>query len=176
MLRRRYDPYAHLTAGRHLTALRLLERTSTAAGEMPWAADLLLWALNAVDPWGSAWHYSGPGSALPDMDDLVAPDSPIAAALATHRAIILMEAHQAPETRHFGVRLLTALHAAGATHFAFEASLQLPGRGIWSRDPAATDTLERRPRSVRDRNPDAGSHPSSDERKTARGTDGVSGY
>lgn len=32
------------------------------------------------------------------------------------------------------------------------------------------------PRSVRDRNPDAGSHPSSDERKTARGTDGVSGY
>ncbi len=54
MARHRDDPYAHLTAGRYLTALRLLQGASPATEESPWTADLLRWALNAVEPWGGA--------------------------------------------------------------------------------------------------------------------------
>lgn len=126
MPRRSHDPYALLTAGHYLSALRLLERPSPAAQQVLWMDTLRLWALNAVDPWGGAWHYSGPGSTRPETSQLVAPEDPIAAALATHRMVILMEAHRVPETRQFGAHLLSVLRAAGATHFAFEAPLQRP--------------------------------------------------
>jgi hypothetical protein len=87
----------------------------------------LLWALNAVDPWQTAWALSGTGTdaVLPlDPSTLLASEDVVAAALGDQRVVILMEAHRHPETRYFGARLLLALRAAGATHLAFETSRQ----------------------------------------------------
>lgn len=126
MLRPRHNVYQSLTAGHYLTALRTLQSDTFSTEQTPWADDLLLWALNAVDPWGTAWSRSGPGGKAPDIDDLADPSGPIAAAFETSRVVIVMEAHRAPETRYFGVQLLHILRAAGASHFAFEAPLQRP--------------------------------------------------
>ncbi len=126
MSRSRNDSYQHLTAGRYLTALHQLQHEYVSWERTPLAANILLWTLNAVDPWGSAWTLSGHGDAPLAGSDLVEPEGPIAAALSTHRVVILMEAHRAPETRYFGARILHALHAAGATHLALEAPWQRP--------------------------------------------------
>lgn len=118
--------YQNLTAGKYLTALHQLQRAYISWERTPTVANFLLWALNSVDPWGTAWTLSGKGTVavLPDTNALVEPEEAIAAALSDHRVVILMEAHSKPETRYFGARLLHALRAAGATHLAFETSRQ----------------------------------------------------
>src|SRR5690348_11358181 len=92
-----------------------------------WRRNLLLWALNAVDPWNSAWEVSGPGDPFDLAGETVHPsEERIARAVRSHRAVVLMESHRAPETTRFGAHLLLGLRAAGATHLAFETSLQPP--------------------------------------------------
>lgn len=118
--------YRNLTAGNYLTALHHLQHAYLSWERTPTVANFLLWALNSVDPWDTAWALSGKGTVavLPETSALVEPGEAIAAALSDHRVVILMEAHSKPETRYFGARLLHALRAAGATHLAFETSRQ----------------------------------------------------
>ena len=118
--------YRDLTAGHYLTALHHLQHAYLSWERTPTVANFLLWALNSVDPWDTAWALSGKGTVavLPDTSALVEPEEAIAAAFSNHRVVILMEAHSKPETRYFGARLLPALRAAGATHLAFETSRQ----------------------------------------------------
>src|SRR5258708_5788262 len=118
--------YRNLTAGNYLTALHQLQHAYLSWERTPTVANFLLWALNSVDPWDTAWALSGKGNVavLPDTSALIEPEGAIAAALSDHHVVILMEAHSKPETRYFGARLLHALRAAGATHLAFETSRQ----------------------------------------------------
>jgi hypothetical protein len=86
-----------------------------------------MWALNAVDPWGSAWEVSGPGDAFdPGSGDLVVPEAVVADAIRSHRAVVLQESHQGPETVRYGAALVPGLRAAGATHLVFETYSQAP--------------------------------------------------
>lgn len=136
--------HVDLTSGKYLAALHQLQEHFVSFEQTPRLTSLLLWALNAVDPWDTGWSFveeyqlrahreqrlqasfSEEANRLPALHELVAPDEPIVSAFDNHRVLIMMEAHRAPETRYFGVRLLPALKAAGATHFAFESSLQIP--------------------------------------------------
>ena len=47
-------------------------------------------------------------------------------AVQSNRVVIVAEEHQSPEHRAFGAAMLPALHAAGITHLALEASRQQP--------------------------------------------------
>jgi hypothetical protein len=87
-----------------------------------------MWALNAVDPWNTAWSASGGGVAFDAKGHPTPPldDESLALAMRSHRVVILMESHRAPETARLGARLLPALRAAGATHLAFETAVQDP--------------------------------------------------
>jgi hypothetical protein len=118
--------YRHLTAGRYLTALRQLRAEYKSREQTPLAASLLLWTLNAVDPWNRAWVFSGPGPPPPAGAILSEPESILAAAFSISPVVILMEAHRAPETRYFGSTLLPLLRRAGATHLAYETAFQRP--------------------------------------------------
>jgi hypothetical protein len=118
--------YRHLAAGRYLTALRKLRAEYQSWERTPLAANMLLWALNAIDPWKEAWEMSGPGQAPPAGAVVHEPEAVLAAAFQAAPVVILMEAHRAPETRWFGSSLLPLLHRAGATHLAFETAFQRP--------------------------------------------------
>lgn len=110
-----------LREGRYLTALEALSGSRA-------DPSLRARALNAVDPWDTAWQSSGGGAAF-DLDGHPAPpldDERLATAIRGHRVVILMESHRAPETARLGTRLLHSLRAAGATHLAFETYLQDP--------------------------------------------------
>jgi hypothetical protein len=136
--------YQYLASGKYLSALHLLRQNFISFEQAPHVANLLMWTLNAVDPWDTGWSFiedyqlrdrrdqrlqaslSEEAREVPSFGDLVEPEGPIAAALTDHRVVIIMESHRAPETRYFGTQLLRALKAAGATHFAFETAAQLP--------------------------------------------------
>lgn len=110
-----------LREGRYLTAVETLSAK-------PGDPSLRTRALNAVDPWDTAWQSSGGGAAF-DLDGHPAPpldDERLAGSMRSHRVVILMESHRAPETVRLGTRLLPSLRAAGATHLAFETYLQDP--------------------------------------------------
>jgi hypothetical protein len=61
-----------------------------------------------------------------EPDGLTVVEALAADAVRAGRVVVLMERHALPETRWAGVRLLPALRRAGATHLAFETSLQAP--------------------------------------------------
>src|SRR5581483_3291270 len=113
-----------LINGRYLSALAALRREYVSAEQTPLACDFLRWALNAVDPWGSAWELTKKGILRPHAADIVEPESLLREAMQRHRVVVLMERHHAPETRLFGARALGWLAAAGATHLAFEHGWQ----------------------------------------------------
>lgn len=111
-----------LHEGRYLAAL------DTLTTEGVDRTGLRVRALNAVDPWDTAWQDSGGGEAF-DLAGHPAPpleDERLAEAMRSRRVVVLMESHRAPETVRLGARLLGSLKAAGATHLAFEANFQEP--------------------------------------------------
>lgn len=123
----RHSAYRDLARGRYLTALRRLDTDQSTPASNDWLCTVRLWGQNAVDPWAGAWPFAGGSRARPAGTLAAAdPEAVVADAMATHRVVVLMEAHRWPETRYFGVRLLAALRAAGATHLAFETALQGP--------------------------------------------------
>jgi hypothetical protein len=148
--------YQLLSAGKYLTALNKLQAEYISPQETPLTHNFLLWALNSLDPWGSAWELSGAGQEgfeLTEPNALLEPEGVLIKAMAEHRVVILMEAHRWPETRYYGARLLQVLKVAGATHLAFETSLQstldqfeksgtvLPNSEAYAFDPARAELL-----------------------------------
>src|SRR5205823_8904462 len=112
--------------GRYLAALDALGAEQV--GRSMIKRSLRVWALNAVDPWNTAWPVSGAGAAFDVKGHPTPPldEESLARAIRSHRVVILMESHRAPETARLGARLLAALKAAGATHLAFETDQQAP--------------------------------------------------
>ncbi|MGI8968277.1 MAG: hypothetical protein ACR2GA_04145 [Chloroflexota bacterium] len=117
--------YQELQRGHYLSALRRLDEQYVSAEATPGAHNFLMWALNAMDPWGTrAWELTHAitgtdlRSAGPDISGT------LKAAIAKHRLVVLQERHALPETRYFGARMIRWLAEAGATHLAFEHSVQ----------------------------------------------------
>lgn len=146
--------YQELHRGAYLTAIGRLTRDYISAEATPAARNFLMWALNAVDPWGErAWQFTQPfevadrETAAPNVAEA------LQVAIRKHRVVILQERHAAPETRYFGARMVRWLAEAGATHLAFEHSVQLmfdefkrsgvvrPGTEVYAFEPSRAAML-----------------------------------
>lgn len=136
------DAIRDLRAGRYLTAIRRLRQEAASVPPAPGAHNFLMWALNAVDPWGEGWRLAGGSQApAPDPHGLVDPLPSLLTGMRERRAVVPMDGHCLPETQIFGAAILAVLRAAGATHLAFETVREAP-IARFMRDGVARPTTE----------------------------------
>lgn len=146
--------YQELHRGLYLTAIKRLTREYVSAEATPAAHNFLMWASNAVDPWGErAWQFAAAARAKECETATPHVTEALQAAISSHRIVVLQERHAAPETRYFGARMVRWLAEAGATHLAFEHSFQLtfdrfknegivrPGTEVYAFEPSRAAIL-----------------------------------
>lgn len=123
--------HGDLVAGRYLAARARLRAAGAGGRDELW--NIWFWTLVSIDPWHEGWPLEAgepqaPADSLAtaEPDGLAIVEALAADAVAAGRMVIVMERHALPDSRWAGARLLPALRRAGATHLAFETSLQEP--------------------------------------------------
>jgi hypothetical protein len=135
------DAMQRAKEGNYLAALRLLDSAAPPEKAGSPRLQVKAWLLNAVGKYAEAQRAFNDSGALvqppftePSAADLQkiegVPLTPaedfILAAFATHRVVILNEAHHQPEGRALGARIVPRLPALGVKYFALETGNQEP--------------------------------------------------